>query len=654
MKNKIAGKIVLLFVFTACAARLCSAAVIGEVHRRGGSANDPPRVAREPLNEDSLSFVDRTHEYNEVPEEIRGAQYIMVANDDKTVEDYAIEIVLSYNAKVYLFLDNRLGHGDIPGGDPNLSPDIVAAEMYWVVDTGFADTGLNIGIDESGDGDIDQWSSVYALEAPAGSVMLLQQNDPTNAGGRNMYGVAVVMSPHFLITGEDWAGAIESGTIRGMTEGEWEELAPVLDPNRETTFCLPDLYYFSGSIAPCSPEESSMVMAWGTREQADNGPITSSWIYSYPADPDLSNSSLVVTVLPPKGITQVSLTVTDDDGNWAKWSWDVVDPPATNAPLGTAKGPIFREVWNLIVLDMSDIIMGKWAAFPTATSLLKTSKLPNAKIVDTLTFSEIYKGSSMSDEPIEPPGQGSVKIAWNSWKDLFVTENVDIDPSPNAIFSQNVYFVIETKHFWGWDEISVNKPNLSGQPNPVLADDLTCSITSPVAKIRWWGSFAGWTDHLKLPPVIPDEFVIGIWDNDNSGTFDHPGTMVECPQCTPYTVTWAKGWQRGPHDPQNVPSVTDACYEFTCDIIDPHEWEPIAGTKYWLSIMAVYNGPLPTQYIWGWKTRPHDPFYNGAPAVQITSVLPSWPPAKNSQWNTGTMVIDRTIPWGMAFEVIGP
>lgn len=646
MKAKNVGKIVLVFAVVVCAAQVSQAAIIGELHRHGGSANDPPQRAREPLDEDRLSFVDRTHEYNEVPEEIRGAQYIIVANNDKTVADYAIEVVLFHDATVYLFLDNRLGHGETPGGDPNLPPDIFSAEMNWVADMGFADTGMDIGIDESGDGSIDQWSSVYALDVSAGPIMLLQQNDATNPSGRNMYGVAVVMSPHFMITGEAWVEAIESGTVRGMTEDEWEILAPIMDPNGSTTFCPPELYYFSGSIAPCSSEESSMVMAWGTRQQAENGPIASAWTYSYPADPDLSKSSLVVTVYPPKGITQVSLTVTDDDGHWAKWSWTVTDP--TKA--GT-QGPIIQGAWNLIVLDMSDIIMGTGAAFPTASSWLKTSKLPDPKITDTLTFSEIYNGSTLTDAPFEPPGKGSYNIAWNSWKDLFVTKNVEIDPSPNAKYSQTVYFVNETKHFWGWDEISVNKPL---NTYPVLADDWVNSDTNPVAKIRWWGSFDGWKH--KTTPLLekPDEFVIGIWNNDTSGPFDHPGTMVWCPQCTPYTATWAEGWQRGPQYPEIVPPATDACFEFTCDILSPDEWQPTLGTKYWLSIMAVYNGNLPTKHIWGWKTRPHDPYINGSTAVQIWNVDTLWPPAQYSQWKNGKRVIDRTIPWGMAFEVIGP
>ena len=222
MKGKTAQRLVLVLAVVAALAPVAESAIVADVLRRGASDNDPPVMAPNPLGEDELCFADRTHEYNMIPEGIVGAGYVQVANNDKTVGDYALEITLLEDATVYLFLDNRLGYGETPGGDPNLPPDIHAAEMGWVAAMGFTDTGTDIGIDESGDGDINQWSSVYVLDATVGTIRLLQQNDVTNPGGRNMYGVAVAMSPSFLIMGDGWAAALESGTVRGMTEQEWE------------------------------------------------------------------------------------------------------------------------------------------------------------------------------------------------------------------------------------------------------------------------------------------------------------------------------------------------------------------------------------------------------------------------------------------------
>jgi len=154
------------------------------------SSSSGLQISSVPLAEDAPAMVDRTHEYNNVPSELVGIEYVKVANDDKTVANYALDVTLAKEAILYLFLDNRLGHGDIPGNDPDLVPELALAGMTWVLEAEFQDTGLTIGIDEAGDSDIDQWSVVYAKPVPSGTVRLWQQNDLTHASGRNMYGVA--------------------------------------------------------------------------------------------------------------------------------------------------------------------------------------------------------------------------------------------------------------------------------------------------------------------------------------------------------------------------------------------------------------------------------------------------------------------------------
>jgi hypothetical protein len=166
------------------------AQIITGVSRSGTSENPPPVIAPNSLNEEVLCYVDRLHDYNTVPTTLLGAEYVMVSNSDKTQADYSLDVTLSQDARVLLFLDNRLGYGSIPGGDPNLNPDLWAAGMSWVYDMGFMDTCVNIGIDENGDGQIDQWASVYFKSVAAGTITLLAQNDITKPADRNMYGVA--------------------------------------------------------------------------------------------------------------------------------------------------------------------------------------------------------------------------------------------------------------------------------------------------------------------------------------------------------------------------------------------------------------------------------------------------------------------------------
>ncbi|MHC4110140.1 MAG: hypothetical protein ACYSUY_03645 [Planctomycetota bacterium] len=173
------------------------AQIITGVMRGGSSTNPPPIIAPNSLDEDKLCFVDRPHQYNSIPIDLLGAEYVMVSNDDKTQADFSLNVTLSQPARLYLFLDNRLGHGATVGGDPNMNPDLWAAGMGWVYTNGFTDTGLNIGIDEGGDGQINQWASAYVRKSQAGTFTLFQQNDFTNPTGRNMYGVAALMPKLF-------------------------------------------------------------------------------------------------------------------------------------------------------------------------------------------------------------------------------------------------------------------------------------------------------------------------------------------------------------------------------------------------------------------------------------------------------------------------
>ena len=66
-----------------------------------------------------------------------------------------------------------------------------------------------------------------------------------------------------------------------------------------------------------------------------------------------------------------------------------------------------------------------------------------------------------------------------------------------------------TNVFYGWNQISTEMP---GMPwNVQAADDWVCTTTSPVTKVRWWGSFANWRG-TELPPPGPGMgFPQGFW-----------------------------------------------------------------------------------------------------------------------------------------------
>jgi len=178
-----ATRILVLLAFLAgwLQASFAGAVITSAVNNNSLDPTDVYVVVPGGLAEDVDCFIDRPHEYNDIPLSLLGADYVRTANDDKTAgPGFSVNVTVDSTADLYLFIDDRVN---------------VAAAMPWVGGLGFLDTGQDIGIDEDGDGvgagqSIDNWSSVYKLESvSAGTTVLLEQND---GGSRNMYGVAAV------------------------------------------------------------------------------------------------------------------------------------------------------------------------------------------------------------------------------------------------------------------------------------------------------------------------------------------------------------------------------------------------------------------------------------------------------------------------------
>jgi hypothetical protein len=181
--------LVLVFAVVAATAQVAQAQLITGVAHRNTDADAPedPQIASVPLDEGAVVFVDRTHIYADVPEFIIGAEYIMLANDNKNMSAYELDITLAKSATLYVFVDNRMG-----GAAGGKGVDPIITGMPWLTDMGFVDTGIDIGIDESADGSINQYYSIFALEVKAGTVTI---GGDTEGHGGNMLGVAVLPAP---------------------------------------------------------------------------------------------------------------------------------------------------------------------------------------------------------------------------------------------------------------------------------------------------------------------------------------------------------------------------------------------------------------------------------------------------------------------------
>jgi HYR domain len=194
-----------------------------------------------------------------------------------------------------------------------------------------------------------------------------------------------------------------------------------------------------------------------------------------------------------------------------------------------------------------------------------------------------------------------------------------------------------TNVFYGWNQLSVEYPFLG-----LAADDWVCMSTNPVTKIRWWGSFMGWTSNTP-PPVAPNAFQITISSDvpaNIDAPYSHPDGVVWQFACQTFTCQFV-GWD---YDPRN--QTFDACFLFEQTLTPAEYWTQPGGpgTIYWLSIGAMYPQGTAGPWPWGWKTRPRDPA-SPAPDDAVVSnngVVPwtplFWPDPANS--------------WDLAFELI--
>jgi len=136
------------------------------------------------LGEDVTAYTDRLHEYNGDTQGqlnmaqlgLVGAEYVMIANDNRGVADYRLDVSVSALVDVYVFMDTRV------------------AQPAWLSANGFVDTRKNLGIDEGGDasgpgnGINNRFNIWHKANVPAGTFSTYERGGT----GNNMYGVAVL------------------------------------------------------------------------------------------------------------------------------------------------------------------------------------------------------------------------------------------------------------------------------------------------------------------------------------------------------------------------------------------------------------------------------------------------------------------------------
>lgn len=195
------------------------------------------------LVDETFAYVTRTHEWTAVrtdaagllttstaagttlqpfPSYLNGLEYIQVANEHRTVEDYSIDATFSQAVKAYLFVDNRI-NGDLDNNShANTDDPLLTGEVAWIVNDGWArvNTGFMpngqadyLGVDEgatvasadlrthtpttaliagSGNG-LNQFMAIYSKTFSAGThVAFIKKLGITNT---DMYGIAIAPIP---------------------------------------------------------------------------------------------------------------------------------------------------------------------------------------------------------------------------------------------------------------------------------------------------------------------------------------------------------------------------------------------------------------------------------------------------------------------------
>jgi len=484
---------------------------------------------------------------------------------------------------------------------------------------------------------------------------IMVMSDALGEFGLELLATCRTVEKEIAVDGLAWKSALGT-TVQPVTSPEWGEYMMQWQQYLQEgnaypahQYWEPELYVWDGGCTPCPndiwPSRPGLVMVWGD-PQVREGSHSSAWKYRYPDDPDLSNVTIAVTVLPPCGMNVVSFGLRDINGNIRAWYWNVA----------AAAGPGTLQCGVPTLVTVNTALTGVGAANPPAASYVN-NPLFDIKQVQDLLVDENWNWVG-GPQPVPPPGQ-VVPRTWNYWYDLIVTPNPSVKLTDPVKWSQPPVEICPGV-ILGWDERSVRPYR------PLMADDWLCEDSRPVTDIHWWGSHLRWPKST-LPPQKPIAFHFGIWTDvpkDPTTPFSHPGRLVWEYICKEYQWNFA-GYDKDPRrkaSPVNPatdaviqPTINDSCFQFYCKL-PQNAWfyqKPRPNGKgrvYWLSIAAIYPAGTKPLHPWGWKTRPR---YFNDDAVRIFQIAGGiWPPTIGASWLSGKPVeYPAQISWDLAFEL---
>jgi len=216
-----------------------------------------------------------------------------------------------------------------------------------------------------------------------------------------------------------------------------------------------------------------------------------------------------------------------------------------------------------------------------------------------------------------------------------------------------------TPVYCGWDELSLSMQPFDTEPRfwQVVADDFRCLGNMPVTSVHWWGSYEFW-EGSEPPLRTPDAWRIGFWSNVPADPtvdppFSHPRLLlwqieVDADRVHEEPV----GFDQFPERPP------DTCFQYYVQLErEEYFWQEdyinsTEGSVFWISIVAVYHGPVPiTFYPWGWKTRPWH-WMDDAVTFNLEGELkPGMPPGENLAPVEDALICGQLESFDVAFEL---
>ncbi len=555
------------------------------------------------------------------------------------------------------------------------SPDLVEIPPGELVADSFFDVFYELDLPEDGiESSLEILPESFLLDIDSIQMSPVPSQSFSKLGAATAPAVNVSISDY-----EKWhemlTNPATSPNIRSMYEVEWDRYMAQWqegqlegEPYPATTFRPAELVVYDDNGSHTdepAPEGDGLIMSWGEQDDPD-GDYASAWVYDYGSDPDLTNCTIQVTVMPPQSssINAVSFAIVDINNNRRSWWWNV-------------PGQIPYNTSTTVTINTANT--GVNAANPIASGYMNT---PAFDITKVQSF-DVDENANwiFGTQPVPPFGTQVYGMNWNYWHNLIVTKNEHTSGYKGSYvkYSQPIIEIDDPDQnrtlINGWDEVStLNDLSNNGlayptnyyYPQRIMADDWECTDERPVTDIHWWGSFLGWSQP-RPPRVVPKAFHIGIWTDvpaiaDNP--WSHPGKLI----WENYCDSWVWNFAGYDVDPRPEPMLNEACFQFN-QLLSEDEWfhqEPMGYDDegnlipniYWLSIVPIYDADdVPNiKHPWGWKTRPHKFMDDAVRIMDTDGAFPTSPPAIGDHWTGGEHVYllggeGMEISWDLAFEL---